>query len=603
MRLAAVIVENFRGFKAPTRVNFDNLTGVVGRNDVGKSSILEALDIFFEGGACSIDPDDLCKDAEEDAEVSVTCLFSSLPESVIIDTTVTTTLQDEQLLNADGMLEIKKTWDCSKARVGKPSIRAMAMHAMLTDGTSPLHLTQAKLRAACRSAGIDLAGINQNENPSMRRALRATLVAPTAPVPVELEKEDAKAVWGAIQKYMPTFALFKADRDSTDGDDEVQAPLRTAVKLAVGAAQNALDEVVAQVELLTKQVADRTLTKLAEMSPDLAADLTPEFETPKWDAVFKATLRTDNEIPLNKRGSGVRRLILLNFFRAEAERLTTETGRPIVYAIEEPETSQHPDNQRMLMIALEELASLPNVQVIVTTHVPALAGLIPTTSLRLVTKSQGGPVVSGGSDAIYGSIAATLGVIADKRLEVLVCVEGPTDVRHLKAISKLHRQQHADVPCLTTDPRIAVIPMGGSTLLDWVSQNYLGNAGARQFHLYDKWPLEADGTSKYQPACDAMNARGDGFRACITQKWEVENYLHADVIRIKTGASIVMRDDLDVPRAVEDAPDRSCRKSHTKRKLAEAMETMTLAQLLECDEAGETLGWMRGIAALLSPAR
>jgi Chromosome segregation ATPases len=63
MRLAAVILENFRGFKSPTRIDFDSLTGIVGRNDVGKSSILEALDIFFDGGACSIDPDDLCKDA------------------------------------------------------------------------------------------------------------------------------------------------------------------------------------------------------------------------------------------------------------------------------------------------------------------------------------------------------------------------------------------------------------------------------------------------------------------------------------------------------------------------------------------------------------
>lgn len=48
----------------------------------------------------------------------------------------------------------------------------------------------------------------------------------------------------------------------------------------------------------------------------------------------------------------------------------------MIYAIEEPETSQHPNYQMMLMKALLALAGQPHRQIIVTTHVPALAGLI-----------------------------------------------------------------------------------------------------------------------------------------------------------------------------------------------------------------------------------
>lgn len=48
---------------------------------------------------------------------------------------------------------------------------------------------------------------------------------------------------------------------------------------------------------------------------------TPEFKTdPKFDSQFKLTINSDDNIPINKRGSGVRRLILLNFFRAEAKK-------------------------------------------------------------------------------------------------------------------------------------------------------------------------------------------------------------------------------------------------------------------------------------------
>ena len=41
---------NFRGYKDTIEINFDNLTVFVGKNDVGKSTILEALDIFFNDG-------------------------------------------------------------------------------------------------------------------------------------------------------------------------------------------------------------------------------------------------------------------------------------------------------------------------------------------------------------------------------------------------------------------------------------------------------------------------------------------------------------------------------------------------------------------------
>ena len=72
------------------------------------------------------------------------------------------------------------------------------------------------------------------------------------------------------------------------------------------------------------------------MDADLAASLTPKFKkkpTLTWDF----SIEGDNEIPINKRGSGVRRLILLNFFRSEAERKVAHTSPSVIYAFEEPQ--------------------------------------------------------------------------------------------------------------------------------------------------------------------------------------------------------------------------------------------------------------------------
>ncbi|MDY6916097.1 MAG: AAA family ATPase [Candidatus Cloacimonadota bacterium] len=98
----------------------------------------------------------------------------------------------------------------------------------------------------------------------------------------------------------------------------------------------------------------------------------------------------DEDIPINKRGSGVKRLVLLNFFRAEAERRQSEKNVPnIIYAIEEPETSQHPEHQRMLMEAFKKLSNNENTQIILTTHSPAIVKLLEFGQLKLLKKENG----------------------------------------------------------------------------------------------------------------------------------------------------------------------------------------------------------------------
>ncbi len=89
---------------------------------------------------------------------------------------------------------------------------------------------------------------------------------------------------------------------------------------------------------------------------------------------------------MNKRGSGVRRLILLNYFRAEAEeRAGSSKGS---YALEEPETSQHPEYQKILIDSLIKLANDENRQVIITTHSPEIAKIAENENLILIKKTH-----------------------------------------------------------------------------------------------------------------------------------------------------------------------------------------------------------------------
>lgn len=61
MQLKSMTVANFRCYRSPITVTFDDITALVGRNDAGKSSLLDALDVFFNDK--SLDKNDAAKES------------------------------------------------------------------------------------------------------------------------------------------------------------------------------------------------------------------------------------------------------------------------------------------------------------------------------------------------------------------------------------------------------------------------------------------------------------------------------------------------------------------------------------------------------------
>ena len=127
MKITTVKLNNFRCFKEETKISFEDLTVFVGRNDAGKSTILQALDLFFnEGkGVVKFDKDDICKLGEPAGEAEISVSFCDLPPTVVIDETNETTLADEYLLNESGELEIVKKFSPSAT---KPKVFVRAIH-------------------------------------------------------------------------------------------------------------------------------------------------------------------------------------------------------------------------------------------------------------------------------------------------------------------------------------------------------------------------------------------------------------------------------------------------------------------------------------------
>lgn len=396
MKIRKLKLQNFRAYKEETVFDFGNLTTFVGKNDIGKSSILEALDIFFnEGkGPIKIDSNDVNKFARDEGneEIKIVVVFDDLPETIIIDSTNQTKLIDEYLLNSEGLLEIVKKYPNG----GKEKVFIKAIHPTNSNCSELLLKKNNELKKILESNRIECE--DKTRNASIRKAIWNHYVNDLQLKDIEIDasKEDAKNIWEQIKNYMPLYALFQSDRKNSDSDNEVQDPLKEAVKqiLSNEELKQKFNEIATEVEKKLKEVSDRTLAKLREMNPEVANSLKPvipQAETLKWADVFKSvSISGDENIPINKRGSGIKRLVLLNFFRAEAERRQQEKNVPnIIYGIEEPETSQHPKHQRVLIEAFKSLSNANNTQIILTTHSPAIVKLLEFEQLKLLKNVNG----------------------------------------------------------------------------------------------------------------------------------------------------------------------------------------------------------------------
>jgi predicted ATP-dependent endonuclease of OLD family len=96
MKLARLRIRNFRCYKEEIAFAFNDMTAFVGRNDVGKSTVMDALDIFLNDG--TPDKNDATKNGDG-KDLTIICEFTNLPSQAAIDDNVPTMFQAEYLLN------------------------------------------------------------------------------------------------------------------------------------------------------------------------------------------------------------------------------------------------------------------------------------------------------------------------------------------------------------------------------------------------------------------------------------------------------------------------------------------------------------------------
>ncbi|MGY5766688.1 ATP-binding protein [Brachybacterium sp. DNPG3] len=545
MQLAKLEISGFRSYVEPFEIEFEEgATSIVGRNDAGKSSILEALEAFFAG---KVDPKDYSVNSS--LPIAVSCEFTELPETVSIDANFSTTLAAEYLLTRSGSLRVTKEW--SRGKPSGPKVSVLADHPTSdTVETNLLDLKQQGLKKVAAGRGISLEDVqgkgDARTNSAYRKAIWDQVLesgdASLVEREVQLSKEDGLDVAKALEKYYPYFHLFRSDRASDENEPIAQDPIKLIVKEVLEQHSAQLNEFATVIEGEVNRKLKAVVGKLAEVAPDMAATLRAQDLAPKWTGAYgKAQFIDENDVPLSRRGSGTRRLVLLSFFRAEAEREVDEDHttyhRGVLTAVEEPETALHSDLQRQILSSLLDVADQPNRQVILTTHSSNLLRDVPATSIRYIRSESGKKsCVSADSSSsgqeLLSALNSSLGIFTDHNVRCFVLIEGRRDKEGIVALTEsLHANtDEGVVPFyhLESQGRVAFMPIGGGGNLS------LWESNLSEFNRHEVYVVDSDRESVSSPLKKeviGLQTREDTNRTVVVlERRELENYLTFEAI-------------------------------------------------------------------------
>jgi putative ATP-dependent endonuclease of OLD family len=466
MRLRTVRIENYRCLAAVT-VDVADLTALLGPNSAGKSSLLHALEFFFEGR--ELEPADVFGAA--DAAVTVECIFDDLNEA------------DRLALGpyaAGDQVVLRRSWkhggdqkltgrgrrfpDFSVVR-DKAGRERTAAYKTLRDDRAELDLPSATNLAAVEQAMLTFEQANPDRCESV-------------------ENEDASQLFGfksvgqARLADRFSFVFVPAVSDAPGEAIEKRGSLLSRLLTAVTEQRAAANEGLKTIETEAREKYEEAIaTTHGPILRDLSVQLSKQMQRYVPSAEIKlepfatgfsidaprVDLRGGEErdlTDLGRQGHGFQRAFIISIleYLADAEVGEASADKPTLFlAIEEPELYQHPPRARHFYKTLATIANGGSVQVAYATHSPYFVAPSRFDSVRIFRRGQSDGVARG-----TGVTAASIPVVADKLPKAeqadprpylsrtfseqfreaffakgVLLVEGPSDVAIFEAAAKL----------------------------------------------------------------------------------------------------------------------------------------------------------------------
>ena len=401
MKIKRVRIENFCCLRS-LDVSFDSITSLIGPTGVGKSTVLRALDWFFNGEKGGILSEEDVHSAAATKRIRVEVEFDGL------------TASDRSALGhyaPDGLetLSIWRTWENGEDRITGKAL-AYPPFERIREGVGNREKTAAYKALRDQDPGLGLPVVRSwDAAEAEMRSWEARNRDRLAEAEVEGTHFFGFAGQGLLGKLID-FVFISADLRAYEETDDNKASvvgriLEHAVDRSEVEAQfTAIDEDArAAREKVHKEIYEPVLTRL---SGALSAEVgrfttgrdvvvTPTAQVPKRTrTAFAVNIRDGAALtPVRRQGHGFQRALIIAALRYLSECRRPENGtRSLCLAIEEPELFQHPAQTRVFAQVLRSLVASAEdqTQVMYATHSPVFIDPGDYQQVRRLYRVSGG---------------------------------------------------------------------------------------------------------------------------------------------------------------------------------------------------------------------
>jgi len=560
---------NFKALKETPLIKFTEMPVVVGKNDTGKSSILHALDVFFEKRHPT--EDDLTIGAEN-TEIEIEVHFADFSEDV------KNKLEETRLLSSSEELVIKKIFEIGSKKAPQ---KQMYIRDFVDSDFQNLHSRKER----------ELNELGNKYNLEFAKAGRSitneSKIAKLIKYAIEhgIQEKDMwiipdKDVLREIDGLLPIFTLFTSYINLNIEQAEYQNPFQEMIINEIDVDPELKKKVQVKVaEAIKKAV--KEIEENLKLQTDTVKRIVPE---PKfiWKKLVKINLEIEDQrgicVPLYNRGMGIQRLVMVALLKYIAEKQSGNLIKDRIFAIEEPETSLHPGAQRELIDSFRKLRK-KGYQIIMTSHSPVFASEASEKDIVLVTRQKESASIVQHPNLQPDMVVDELGILPrDQIISYSAClfVEGPSDKMFFETVAKKFKDAGL-IEQDFCDKNIGGVIVGGNNLKFYVEGRVLKKLSRKFAVIVDsdkKRPRDQVKKRKIDWQCRCREEGGEFF---ILRKRELENYLHPAAVERALGRKVTVEDFNDVKKQMASDYDFN---KHFKR----IVEEMQVQEILERDK-------------------
>ncbi|NJE55342.1 DUF2813 domain-containing protein [Thermococcus sp. 21S9] len=505
LRLIGLKIKNYRSIKElPEDKEYqeiENFVTIIGKNDAGKSNILNAIRIVLEN--VRVTKEDFHKNTNENIEISL--IFDVTDNDEIMrGINSSGNLPRGQGLEAFFNKSYKQNPKNSKIKIKRIFEKEKLKGRNYKGETVVEYFDESKNKWT------------KIENKGLIRTILHALpeVIYISAIRDVIEETTQKS--GFLMSKLLSPILEKQSEKNRDNEQKSIVELKKELQDAIRKESKKLEEII-----------------LAEMAVFSDSIEKIEIEPNKLQINFSPRIRIKdkhlpNGVPLEQRGAGLRSEFLLAMFRAWAE---IGAGKGYIILFEEPELYLHPEAQKKMFYALKRISN--EAQVLLTTHSTIFVDRSDLKSIWLIQRENGETKIKtfekaeGLSEILEEIGAAPSDLFLSNGI---IYVEGKTEIKVFNKIAKAICPKWEEY-------NIAIISLGGNNIYD-LSDTLLSNGFAsltpNAIIVVDSDGSEIDDNGNCKPEPKKLEIKEKfekyGITVHILKKREIENYILPEII-------------------------------------------------------------------------